>query len=123
MAAYNEARVQPGKLADPPPYKSLLPRVPETTEVYFLNREMAQSHVRIEFGGVPYDPALSPAAQLYNMYFSGSMSGVVFQELREVRALAYMVGAQYRPGDRRRAGRRRDAPAFRRRHRTATGGA
>ena len=62
---------------------------------------MAQSHVRIEFGGIPYDPALSPAAQLYNMYFSGSMSGVVFQELREVRALAYMVGAQYRPGDRR----------------------
>jgi len=101
MAAYNEARVQPGKLADPPPYQSLSPRAPDTTEVYFLNREMAQSHVRIEFGGIPYDPALSPAAQLYNMYFSGSMSGVVFQELREVRALAYMVGAQYRPGDRR----------------------
>lgn len=100
MDAYNANRVQQGTLVAPPPYTPLVPRVPETTEVYFLNREMAQSHVRLEFGGIPYDPAVSPAAQLYNMYFSGSMSGVVFQELREVRALAYMVGAQYRPGDR-----------------------
>ena len=31
----------------------------------------------------------------FNDYFSGGMSGIVFQELRESRALAYSVGAYY----------------------------
>lgn len=100
LAKYNAHRVRDGKLDEPPPYRTLNVRMPETTEVYFLNHEMAQAHVRLEFGGIPYNPEVSPAAQLYNMYFSGSMSGIVFQELREVRALAYLVGAQYRPGER-----------------------
>ena len=76
-------------------------RQPESSETYFLNRELAQSHIRLEFGSIPYDPAISAAAQLYNMYFAGGMAGIVFQELREVRALAYMVGARYMPGARR----------------------
>lgn len=76
-------------------------RQPESSEIFFLNREMAQSHIRLEFGSIPYDPAISAAAQLYNMYFAGGMAGIVFQELREVRALAYMVGARYVPGSRR----------------------
>ncbi|MCK5861525.1 MAG: insulinase family protein, partial [Candidatus Hydrogenedentes bacterium] len=76
-------------------------REPESDEVFFLNRDMAQSHVRMEFGSIPYDPAISAAVQLYNMYFAGGMAGVVFQELREVRALAYVVGARYVPGARR----------------------
>lgn len=76
-------------------------RKPESSELYFLNRELAQSHIRLEFGSVPYNPEISAAAQLYNMYFAGGMAGIVFQELREVRALAYMVGARYLPGERR----------------------
>lgn len=100
LEQYNAHRVRQGSLDAPPPYQVLPVRVPESTEIYFLEREMAQAHVRLEFGDVPYNPELSPAAQLYNMYFSGSMSGVVFQELREVRALAYVVGARYQPGER-----------------------
>lgn len=76
-------------------------REPESSEIYFLNRDMAQSHIRLEFGSIPYDPSISAAAQLYNMYFAGGMAGIVFQELREVRALAYVVGARYLPGSRR----------------------
>jgi len=76
-------------------------RQPESDEIFFLNHEMAQSHIRLEFGSIPYDPSISAAAQLYNMYFAGGMAGIVFQELREVRALAYMVGARYLPGSRR----------------------
>jgi predicted Zn-dependent peptidase len=45
-----------------------------------------------------YDDALTPAVQLFNSYFSGGMAGLVFQELREARALAYSAGAQYATG-------------------------
>jgi predicted Zn-dependent peptidase len=37
---------------------------------------------------------------LFNDYFGGGMAGVVFQELRESRALAYSVGAVYATGSR-----------------------
>jgi predicted Zn-dependent peptidase len=41
-------------------------------------------------------------SQLYNSYFGGGMAGIVFQELREARALAYSVGARYTPATARR---------------------
>ncbi len=100
LGQYHQHCLLSDALNAPPPYVNPPTRAPETQEIYFFDREMSQSHIRIEFGGVPYDPLLSPAYQLYNMYFSGSMSGIVFQELREVRALAYVVGAKYRAGAR-----------------------
>ncbi len=87
-------------LTSPPGYFTQPVRAPEADEIYFLNREMAQSHIRLEFGSIPYNPEISAAAQLYNMYFAGGMAGIVFQELREARALAYVVGARYMPGER-----------------------
>jgi predicted Zn-dependent peptidase len=39
-------------------------------------------------------------ASLYTNYFGSGMSSVVFQELREARALAYSASARYLPGDR-----------------------
>ena len=44
---------------------------------------------------VPYQAALEPAVELFNDYFYGGMAGIVFQEIREARALAYSVGALY----------------------------
>lgn len=88
-------------LADPPPYTFLRARAPEQTEIYFYDKEMAQAHIRIEFGDVEFDEALTPASQLFNEYFGGGMAGVVFQELREARALAYSAGARFSAGSRR----------------------
>ena len=36
-----------------------------------------------------------PGQTIFNEYFGGSMNGVVFQELREARGLAYSAGASY----------------------------
>lgn len=41
-----------------------------------------------------------PLRILYNSYFGGSMNSIVFQELRESRALAYSAYAYYRNGNR-----------------------
>ncbi len=86
-----------GKL-DPPPYTYLKARAPEATEIYVVNKEAATANIRIEFGSVDYNPELAVPSQLYNSYFGGGMAGIVFQELREARALAYSVGARYNPG-------------------------
>jgi predicted Zn-dependent peptidase len=61
---------------------------------------MAQAQVRIEFGDEDYNEANRPPIELYNSYFGGGMAGIVFQELREARALAYAVRASYATGGR-----------------------
>ena len=87
-------------LVTPPPYYFLKTRVSEKTEILFFHKELAQSQVDIEFGGEDYTEANNPAIQLYNAYFAGGMSGIVFQELREARALAYSTFARYTTGRR-----------------------
>ena len=42
-----------------------------------------------------WTPANEPLNALFNEYFGGSMNAIVFQELREARALAYSAGARY----------------------------
>ena len=56
---------------------------------------MAQAQVRLEFPVGIFDENKMPAAQLFNEYFGGGMAGLVFQELREARALAYSAWAHY----------------------------
>src|SRR4029079_12808335 len=85
-------------LKEPPPYKYLKIATPAESRVYFFNKEMAQANVRIEFGDGKFDEAKVPPVQLFNDYFSGGMAGIVFQELREARALAYSVCAGYPRG-------------------------
>mgnify|MGYP003307897642 CR=1 FL=1 len=45
--------------------------------------------------GEVYNPKDEVIIQLFNEYFSGSMSSIVFQEMRESRALCYASGAYY----------------------------
>ncbi len=89
-----------GPLQEPPPYKFLEVAAPAESRVYFFNKEQAQAQVKIEFGDGQYNEANQPQVQLFNDYFAGGMSGIVFQELREARALAYSVGAVYGNGGR-----------------------
>jgi len=85
-------------LRDPPPYRYLKARAPEQQEIYLIDKDGAQASIRLEFGSMEYNDAYSPAMQLFNSYFAGGMAGLVFQELREARALAYAAGAQYLTG-------------------------
>ncbi len=43
--------------------------------------------------GETYDPANDAIMTMYNNYFGGGMSGIVFQEMREARGLAYSASA------------------------------
>ncbi len=90
----------PRDLREPPGPLNLTARAPDDSQIRVFHKEMAQSRVYIEFGDVRYDESIVPAVQLFNSYFSGGMGGIVFQEIREARALAYAVGAGYATGDR-----------------------
>ena len=76
-------------LVEPPTFQPIVTRRPDSTEIYFFDKEMAQALVRIESGDEAYSELQRPSIQLFNEYFYGGMAGIVFQELREARALAY----------------------------------
>lgn len=90
----------PAELKEPPAYRFRTARQIDGNEIYVVNQTTAQSQVRIEFPDGSYDESLTIPASLYNTYFGTSMSSVVFQELREARALAYSAQAQYAQGGR-----------------------
>ena len=49
---------------------------------------------------LPFNEETAPIITLYNEYFGGGMNGIVFQEIREARGLAYSARANYSiPGD------------------------
>jgi predicted Zn-dependent peptidase len=71
----------------------------QQNKVYFVDYDMAQAEVVMLSKGLPqYDPKNSPIVRLYNEYFGGSMSSVVFQNIRESKALAYAVFSTYQSG-------------------------
>ena len=90
----------PAQLKDTPEYRFRRAREITENEIYVVDWPTAQSQVRIEFADGTYNEASVVPASLYNTYFGTSMSSVVFQELREARALAYSAQAQYAQGSR-----------------------
>jgi predicted Zn-dependent peptidase len=70
-----------------------------TNQVYFADYDMVQSEVRWVRNGGLYDPANSPKITLFNSYFGGGMGSIVFQTIRESKALAYSTFALYSTPD------------------------
>ena len=68
----------------------------ETPEnkVYFAQYDAKQIYLAsISNRGEKFDVAIEPTLNMYNEYFGGGMNSIVFQEMRESRALAYSAGA------------------------------
>lgn len=71
-------------------------RIPtEKNQVLFADYNMVQAEISWVRVTEPYDPTLTPTVQMFNEYFGGNMSSVVFQSLREAKALAYSTFATY----------------------------
>ena len=58
-------------------------------DVYFVEYDMVQAEMIFLSKSTKYDKNLVPVAKVYNEYFGGSMNSIVFQEIRESKALAY----------------------------------
>jgi hypothetical protein len=70
----------------------------ETNEnkVYFVDYNMVQAEIMwINKNATGYDATKTPIVTLFNEYFGGGMSSIVFQTIRESKALAYSTYARY----------------------------
>jgi len=65
----------------------------DKNEVLFANYDMVQSEIRWVRNIPGYDPARQPIIEMFNNYFGGNMGALVFQTIRESKALAYSTNA------------------------------
>ncbi len=63
--------------------------------VFFTHYEMVQAEINWRRSADMFDINRTPTIRAFNEYFGGGMSSVVFQEIRESRALAYSTYAFY----------------------------
>jgi predicted Zn-dependent peptidase len=62
-------------------------------QVLFADYDMVQSEIRWVRNISGYDPAKQPVIDMFNNYFGGNMGALVFQTIRESKALAYSTNS------------------------------
>lgn len=67
----------------------------QNNSVLFAPYDMVQAQIQWFRNGETYRPDWVPTVTLFNEYFGGNMSGIVFQEIRESKALAYSTYAAF----------------------------
>ncbi|MCW3078391.1 MAG: peptidase domain protein [Bacteroidetes bacterium] len=90
----NTLHVVPAKLIPVPPSFKFVERQLDNS-VYVVDFDMKQAEIVMLSNGGSYNPGEVPLTKLYNTYFGGGMSGVVFQDLRESKALAYSTYSRF----------------------------
>ncbi|MFC4209655.1 insulinase family protein [Pedobacter lithocola] len=71
----------------------------DTNKVYFANYDMVQSEIRWLRNTGLYNKADRANIEVFNNYFGGGMGSIVFQTIRESKALAYSTYATYQSPD------------------------
>jgi zinc protease len=67
----------------------------ESNTVYFVNYDMVQTEVMMLSNAGAYNKDLAATTNVFNQYFGGGLSSIIFQEIRESKALAYSAYAAY----------------------------
>lgn len=87
----------PASFATPAPAKTFKQVQQTQNQVLFTNYDMVQAETRWIRNTDTYDPAKSAAVSVFNNYFGGGMGSIVFQTIRESKALAYSTFGFYVP--------------------------
>ncbi|MBO0934731.1 M16 family metallopeptidase [Fibrella aquatilis] len=90
-----QAHQMPTAFRDVPTRQAFVQVAQQKPEVLFADYDMVQSEVFWVRNTASFDPAQLPTVSLFNNYFGGNMASVVFQTLRESKALAYSTYANY----------------------------
>ena len=78
------------------PAERKYPELPTTANsVLFAEYDMVQTEMVLSSKAGPFDVEKLPYASLFNEYFGSGLSSIVFQEIREAKALAYGASASY----------------------------
>lgn len=95
-AAMSKLHKSSKTLVDAPAVKRFPLKSEAEPTVYFVDYDMKQAELVWTTKGADYSKELMPSVRLYNEYFGGGMSGVVFQTIRESKALAYSTFSTFR---------------------------
>jgi len=85
----------PVSFKDYPAKVNFTPAVQTSTQLLFANYDMVQSEIAWIRNDVGYDANKEVVVNVFNNYFGGGMGSVVFQTIRESKALAYSTFATY----------------------------
>ena len=91
----NKHRNTASTLKPVPPAVQFAQQPTDQNRVLFANYNSPQLYLAMASIGEPFDRAIYAPVSIFNMYFSGGMGGIVFQEMRESRGLAYSASASY----------------------------
>lgn len=83
------------KLQPVPPSVKFTEQETKENQVLLAYYDAKQIYLAMVHKGDEFDKSIEPVRSLYNNYFGGSMNGIVFQEMREARGLAYSAWAGY----------------------------
>lgn len=86
----------PDKLAMPPAPTLYAVREVAENEVYFVHYpDMQQAQINWTRKATVFNADLLPQVNMFNEYFGGNMSSIVFQTIRESKALAYSTNSRF----------------------------
>ncbi len=92
LARYHQV---PEKLKAIPPAKDYAYAKQDADKVYFVNYDMVQAQVLLLSLDGQFDQSIMPVSRLFSEYFGSGLSSIIFQEIRESKALAYSAFASY----------------------------
>jgi predicted Zn-dependent peptidase len=95
VALIKSKHLLPSQSMMPPPEKIFTEQATDQNKVYLVNYDKSQTDVFMLSKGSPFDTNTLIGSRVFNEYYGGSMGSVVFQEIREARALAYSAFALY----------------------------
>lgn len=94
-ATLAKVRPAPAALKDVPATKRFVQLEQKSNKVLFAHYDMVQAEVFWIRNADPYNAELQPSVSLFNEYFGGGMGSIVFQTIRESKALAYSTFASF----------------------------
>ena len=89
VAALKPIHKLPATLKDLPKSKTFAQIPTDRNRVLFAHYDMVQAEVFWVRNADQYNPSITPTVSLFNSYFGGGMGSIVFQTIRESKALAY----------------------------------
>ncbi|MBP5711087.1 MAG: insulinase family protein [Bacteroidales bacterium] len=85
----------PKQFAEPQQPKKFVQKEVVENQVFFAPYNAKQAKLVTFSRGDIFNRELYPQLTMYNQYFGGGMNGIVFQEMREKRSLAYTAQSSY----------------------------
>lgn len=95
-ALLKEKHQLPKTLADVPAAREFPKANPTENKVYLVDFDINQANIMLLSNGDVFNKEIIPAARIYNEFYGSGLSSVVFQEIRESKALAYSAYSSYR---------------------------